>query len=388
MNTYYEITMHDPETDTTAFIVIDRLIGGIATGGLRMSPTVTLEEVRDLAEVMTYKHGLMNLPLGGAKAGIVGDPSAPDKEKKIQAFARMAEPLLKSCLLLGEDMGIYAKDVRAMYAHIQLDPLERVLNRLQERGVKYEIGQGVRAHDLLSDQNMETTAGFGLMESLLETAELIQLPLEQATAAVHGFGTVGSEIAKLLHDRGVTITAVGDAEGAIYREEGLDIHQLLSIRKPNGCIDREKIAQAVKQLTNEELLQLPVDLLIPASVSQVIHKGNAHSIRAKIIVEAANMPTTNEADEILREKGVIVLPDFMVNAGSALSFGLIITGEALPQDMWTESAKRIRRMVRTVLTQSMEQEEPTRIVALALASAHLQQMLYKERSVSELTASV
>ena len=387
MNTYYEITMHDPETDTTAFIVIDRLIGGIATGGLRMSPTVTLEEVRDLAEVMTYKHGLMNLPLGGAKAGIVGDPSAPDKGKKIQAFARMAEPLLRSCLLLGEDMGIYAEDVRAMYTHIQLDPLEKVLNRLRERGIQYEIGQGVRANDLLSDQNMETTAGFGLMESLLETAELIQLPLERATAAVHGFGTVGSEIAKLLHDRGVKITAVGDAEGAIYREEGLDIHQLLSIRKPNGCIDREKIAQ-VQQLTHEELLQLPVDLLIPASVSQVIHEGNADSIRAKIIVEAANMPTTQEADEILREKGVMVLPDFMVNAGSALSFGLIITGEALPQDMWTESAKRIRRMVRTVLTESMEQQEPTRIVALALASAHLQQMLYKERSASEITASV
>jgi glutamate dehydrogenase/leucine dehydrogenase len=234
---------------------------------------------------------------------------------------------------------------------------------------------------------METTAGFGLMESLLETAELIQLPLERATAAVHGFGTVGSEIAKLLHDRGVKITAVGDAEGAIYREEGLDIHQLLSIRKPNGCIDRGKIAQ-VQQLTHEELLQLPVDLLIPASVSQVIHEGNADSIRAKIIVEAANMPTTQEADEILREKGVMVLPDFMVNAGSALSFGLIITGEALPQDMWTESAKRIRRMVRTVLTESMEQQEPTRIVALALASAHLQQMLYKERSASEITASV
>lgn len=387
MNTYYEITMHDPETDTTAFIVIDRLIGGIATGGLRMSPTVTLEEVRDLAEVMTYKHGLMNLPLGGAKAGIVGDPSAPDKGKKIEAFARMAEPLLRSCLLLGEDMGIYAEDVRAMYSHIKLDPLERVLTRLRERGVQYEIGQGVRANDLLSDQNMETTAGFGLMESLLETAELIDLPLERATAAVHGFGTVGSEIAKLLHDRGVKITAVADAEGAIYREDGLDIYQLLSIRKPNGCMDREKIAQ-VQQLTHEELLQLPVDLLIPASVSQVIHEGNAHSIQAKIIVEAANMPTTQEADEILREKGVMVLPDFMVNAGSALSFGLIITGEALPQNMWTESAKRIRRMVRTVLTQSIEQQEPTRIVALALASAHLQQMLYKERSGSEITASV
>ncbi|RNB59682.1 Glu/Leu/Phe/Val dehydrogenase [Brevibacillus gelatini] len=387
MNTHYEITMHDPETDTTAFIVIDRLIGGIATGGLRMSPTVTLEEVRDLAEVMTYKHGLMNLPLGGAKAGIVGDPSAPDKGKKIEAFARMAEPLLRSCLLLGEDMGIYAEDVRAMYSHIKLDPLERVLTRLRERGVQYEIGQGVRANDLLSDQNMETTAGFGLMESLLETAELIDLPLERATAAVHGFGTVGSEIAKLLHDRGVKITAVADAEGAIYREEGLDIYQLLSIRKPNGCMDREKIAQ-VQQLTHEELLQLPVDLLIPASVSQVIHEGNAHSIQAKIIVEAANMPTTQEADEILREKGVMVLPDFMVNAGSALSFGLIITGEALPQNMWTESAKRIRRMVRTVLTQSIEQQEPTRIVALALASAHLQQMLYKERSGSEITASV
>ncbi|MGZ0049775.1 hypothetical protein [Brevibacillus gelatini] len=284
-------------------------------------------------------------------------------------------------------MGIYAEDVRAMYSHIKLDPLERVLTRLRERGVQYEIGQGVRANDLLSDQNMETTAGFGLMESLLETAELIDLPLERATAAVHGFGTVGSEIAKLLHDRGVKITAVADAEGAIYREEGLDIYQLLSIRKPNGCMDREKIAQ-VQQLTHEELLQLPVDLLIPASVSQVIHEGNAHSIQAKIIVEAANMPTTQEADEILREKGVMVLPDFMVNAGSALSFGLIITGEALPQNMWTESAKRIRRMVRTVLTQSIEQQEPTRIVALALASAHLQQMLYKERSGSEITASV
>lgn len=387
MNTYYEITMHDPETDTTAFIVIDRLIGGIATGGLRMSPTVTLEEVRDLAEVMTFKHGLMNLPLGGAKAGIVGDPSAPDKKKKIEAFARMAEPLLRSCLLLGEDMGVYADDVRAMYAHIQFDPLEKVLNRLRDRGVLYEIGSGVQANDLLSDHNMERTAGFGLMESLLEASELIQLPLSEATAAVHGFGTVGGEIAKLLHEQGVKITAVSDVEGAIYREEGLDIHQLLAIRRPNGCIDRKQLDH-VQLLTHEELLQLPVDLLIPASVSQVIHEGNAESIQAKIVVEAANMPTTQEADEILREKGVLVLPDFMVNAGSALSFGLIITGEALPQHMWTESANRIRRMVRTVLTQSMEQQETVRIIAVALASAHLQQMLYKERQMQEMKAPV
>lgn len=387
MNTYYEITMHDPETDTTAFIVIDRLIGGIATGGLRMSPTVTLEEVRDLAEVMTFKHGLMNLPLGGAKAGIVGDPSAPDKKKKIEAFARMAEPLLRSCLLLGEDMGVYADDVRAMYAHIQFDPLEKVLNRLRDRGVLYEIGSGVQANDLLSDHNMERTAGFGLMESLLEASELIQLPLDEATAAVHGFGTVGGEIANLLHEQGVKITAVSDVEGAIYREEGLDIPQLLAIRQPNGCIDRKRL-DYVQLLTHEELLQLPVDLLIPASVSQVIHEGNAESIQAKIVVEAANMPTTQEADEILREKGVLVLPDFMVNAGSALSFGLIITGEALPQHMWTESAKRIRRMVRTVLTQSMEQQETVRIIAVALASAHLQQMLYKERQMQEMKAPV
>ncbi|GAF22912.1 NAD-specific glutamate dehydrogenase [Bacillus sp. JCM 19047] len=356
MNPYYEVEWYDDETDTRVFVVIDQLIGGLAAGGIRMSPTVTMEDIRSLAHLMTKKNSVMGIPLGGAKIGIVGDPEGVDKEEKLKAFGRMAESLLKTKLLIGEDMGISSQNVKSIYESIQFNPIELVAQIRKQQGMHIQMPEGKSIDDLLSEEFMDYLAGFGLMEAMEEAAQMINLDLNQAQVGLQGFGTVGSGIAMLLLEKGSTITAISDAHRCMYRQTGFSLAELQVLKEHGGVIQPE-LFRNVKIVPSSEIVGLPVDIFIPASISNAIHRDNAGSLKASLIVEAANFPTTNEAEQILLKMHKMILPDFVVNAGSATGFGLLITGQAEYQDVFQACAQRIRETVRTILTESLKGEK-------------------------------
>ncbi|TES49562.1 Glu/Leu/Phe/Val dehydrogenase [Shouchella lehensis] len=380
MNPYYEVEWYDKETNTRVFIVIDQLMGGLAAGGIRMSPTVTMEDIRTLAHLMTKKNSVMGIPLGGAKVGIVGDPGGADKEEKLRAFGRMAESLLKTKLLIGEDMGISSQNVKSIYESISFNPIELVVQIRQQQGLQIQMPEGKNIDDLLSETFMDYLAGFGLMEAMEEAAHLINLDLEQAQVGLQGFGTVGSGIAMLLLEKGSTITAVSDAHRCMYRQTGFSLPELQVLKEHGGIIQPE-LFKNVKIVPSSEIVALPIDIFIPASISHAIHKDNADKITASLIVEAANFPTTSEAEQILLEKRKVILPDFVVNAGSATGFGLLITGQADYQGIFQATAQRIRGTVKTILTESLKGEKTPREVANELASYNLKEMETSERKV-------
>ncbi|WP_169871472.1 Glu/Leu/Phe/Val family dehydrogenase [Shouchella patagoniensis] len=382
MKPHYEIELYDEETNTKVFIVIDCLIGNLAAGGVRMSPTVTMDDIRSLAQLMTKKNGVMEIPLGGAKIGIVGDPESEDKEEKIRAFAKMAESVLRTKLLIGEDMGITSQDVKLVYESIHLDPSELVVEVHKQKGLHIQLPEDKSINDLLSEEFMGYLAGFGLMEAMEEAANFTNIDLNKSKVALQGFGTVGSGIAMLMLEKGSTITAVSDIHTCIYRETGFSLADL-QVLKANGRVFQSESLKNDKKLDPNKLFSLPVDILIPASVSNIIDIDNADQIKAGLIVEAANSPTTKEAEQILLKKNKMILPDFVVNAGSATGFGLLITGQAEFHNVFEECAQRIRRTVKTILTESLKSEKTPREVADAIAEQNLKEILTKEEAKVE-----
>lgn len=186
----------------------------------------------------------------------------------------------------------------------------------------------------------------------------------------------------LLLEKGSTITAISDAHRCMYRQTGFSLAELQVLKEHGGVIQPE-LFRNVKIVPSSEIVGLPVDIFIPASISNAIHRDNAGSLKASLIVEAANFPTTNEAEQILLKMHKMILPDFVVNAGSATGFGLLITGQAEYQDVFQACAQRIRETVRTILTESLKGEKTPREIADEMASYNLNEMVTNEQAKVE-----
>ncbi|MDQ0300592.1 glutamate dehydrogenase/leucine dehydrogenase [Salibacterium salarium] len=338
-----------------------------------MSESVTMNDIRDLAHVMSKKNSIMGIPLGGAKIGIVGDPESEDKDSKLQAFAKMAEDLLRTKILVGEDMGLTSSDVKKVYQSIQFDPSELVIETLSKKGIPIQLPAGKTVDDLLSKDFMDYLAGFGLLEAIEESAVVSDIDLTQSKVALQGFGTVGSGIAMLLINKGATISAISDVNHCVYRDEGFSFEELRSLQGVGGNLNISQLTN-FKKLNRDKIFSLPVDIFVPASVSNVINSENASSIQAKLIVEGANLPTTKDAEKILMKQNKLILPDFVVNAGSAVGFGLLITGQAEFDDVFEVCATRIRSVVKTILSESIEKNSTPRKVAMEVMDNNMKIM--------------
>jgi len=373
----YEMRLRDPDTGTEAFLVIDSLNSGFAAGGVRLSPTVTLEEVRRLARLMTLKFSIFGIPLGGAKAGIVADPISPDKEGHIKAFARLAGPLLREIYIAGEDLGTTAKDIELIYREAGCSWFDVMAKRMGEKiealGLSLDELKDLQPTDLGGVNLEEMLTGFGLAEVAEEAAAVMGLNPKKSRVSIQGFGTVGGAAAQYLVGKGFRLVAVADAAGVIYREEGLPIEELLKARDELGTIDRAKLAFEFEELSREEWLGLDVEVLVPAAVSQAIHEGNIGKIspKVKLVIEGANMPTTEEADRSLFERGVVVIPDFIANAGAACGFGMLLTLQVPPEPakVLDELSRRLRGVTRKVLERGSKQHMPPRRAAEELAKS-------------------
>jgi glutamate dehydrogenase/leucine dehydrogenase len=324
---------------------------------------------------MTLKFRIFGIPLGGAKAGIVADPASPEKERHIRAFARLASPLLKEIYIAGEDLGTTARDVNLIYREAGCSWFDmmakRMGDKIEAQGLSLDELKNLQPTDLQGINLEEMLTGFGLAEVAKEAAAALDLDPTKSRVSIQGFGTVGGTAAQYLAGKGFRVVVVADVEGVIYREDGLPVEELLAARDELGTIDREKLTFEFESLPHEEWLSLEVEVLVPAAVSEAINEGNVEKIspNVKLIIEGANMPTTEEAERELFKRAVVVIPDFIANAGAACGFGMLLTLQVPPEParVLGELSKRLREVTRNVLKGSFEQGRTPRQVAEELA---------------------
>jgi glutamate dehydrogenase (NAD(P)+) len=273
-------------------------------GGIRYHPSADIEEVRALASLMTWKTALMELPFGGAKGGIEVDPtgmSAHELESMTRRFTNA----------IGHVLGVN-RDIPAPDVNTNAQVMAWMMDAYSSRyGYTPAIVTG-KPLDLGGAPGREAATGRGCVYVLEAAAKRWGLDLTAMRVAIQGFGNVGSWAARELHERGVKVIAVSDVSGALYRSDGLDIPALLSWSSSNRHL---RDVDNCEIITNEELLELECDVLIPAALGEVIRADNVDSIRAKIVLEAANHPTTPDADKSLADRGVRVIADILANAG-------------------------------------------------------------------------
>jgi glutamate dehydrogenase (NAD(P)+) len=278
---------------------------GPAKGGIRFDMQVSLEEVKALAAWMTWKCAVVNLPFGGAKGGVVCDPAKLSVGELERLTRRYTAAIAHT---LGPDSDVPAPDVNTN---------ERVMAWVMDT---YSMRVGHTVTAVVTGKPIEMGGSLGRREAtgrgcMIVTKEALQhlgMPIRGTSVAVQGFGNVGSVAAQLLTKEGCRIVAISDKSGGYYNEKGIDVDAALAHVKKTRALEG---LSGAEQITNDELLTLNVDVLVPAALENVITSKNAGKIRAKVICEGANGPTTAAADNILDEKGVFVIPDILANAG-------------------------------------------------------------------------
>jgi len=346
----------------TGYRVHHSTVLGPTKGGIRYNLHVDLDEVRALAMWMTWKCALMHLPYGGAKGGVTCDPSSLSKSELERLTRRYATEI---SVIIGPDRDIPAPDVgtnEQIMAWI-MDTLSMHAGHSMPAvvtGKPISIGGSAGRRE---------ATGRGVMIIAREAAKTRGLAFSGSRVVVQGFGNVGSVAAYLMHDQGCNAVAVSDVQGGIYNPDGLDPRAVLDYVKETGGVAG---FPGSKSVSNEELLELPCDFLIPAAIEGQITGENAARIKAKIIVEGANGPTTPDADEILQERGVLVVPDILANAG-----GVIVSYFEWVQDLasffWSEAEinERLERIMEQsfagVAALAKEQEIDLRTSALLFA---------------------
>jgi glutamate dehydrogenase/leucine dehydrogenase len=292
---------------------------GPMKGGIRFHPQVTREEVIALSIWMTMKCAVVNIPLGGAKGGIVCNP----KEMTEGEIERMSRGYIRGIYkYLGPTQDVPAPDVYTT-AQIMAWMMDEYEVLVGQKAPGMITGKPVELGGAEGRKTATSQGGFYCIENLIKR---LHLRPAETTVAIQGFGKVGSGISKLLYDAGFQIVAISDSKGGVYRKSGIDPTQALNVKALDAhlaCYREGKVCDinAIKKdkdfkpITNEELLAMDVDILIPAALENVITEKNARHVKAKIIVELANGPTTPEADAILEDKGIPVIPDILANAG-------------------------------------------------------------------------
>ena len=313
---------------------------GPAKGGIRFHPDVSADEVRALAAWMTFKCAVVNIPYGGGKGGVVCDPTKLT-ENEIRAITRRYTAAIAP--LIGPEQDIPAPDVGTNAA---------VMGWIMDT---YSMLKGHCIHGVVTGKPLELggalgrndATGRGVMFTTHNILGKLDISAEGTTVAVQGAGNVGSVTAKLLYQSGMKVVAISDVSGGIYNPEGLDIPAILAYLAADlRNLLKDFNEEGTIHISNEELLELDVTVLIPAALENQINADNADKIKAKLIVEAANGPVASEADPVLAEKGILIVPDILANAG-----GVVVSYFEWVQNIqsvsWTEDEvnKKLREIM-------------------------------------------
>jgi glutamate dehydrogenase (NAD(P)+) len=330
-------------------------------GGIRYHPDVDLGEVSALAMWMAWKCSLVGLPLGGAKGGVSCDPTKMSRHELQGMTRRYTAEILN---FIGPEVDVPAPDMGTN---------EQVMAWIMDT---YSQHKGYAVPEIVTGKPVDIggtlgrrdATGRGLVYTIVEAAKHIKMELSRCTAAIQGFGNVGSVAAQELAKMEAKVIAVSDRTGGLYDKKGLPVESLLDHGAKNGDLGNCPFGD---KITNEELLELKCDILVPAALGMQIQAQNAGRLQCRILAEGANGPTTREADEVLRDKGVFVIPDILANAG-----GVIVSYFEWVQDLqnffWTEEEvnKRLKeiltRAFHRVLDMSQKQHVDMRLAALMI----------------------
>jgi glutamate dehydrogenase (NAD(P)+) len=363
---------HDQASGARGWFVIDRLVGGMCSGGIRMRPGVTVDEVTDLARTMSHKMAVLDIPYGGAKSGIDCDPASPQAPAVLRGFIDAIRPFIAERYATGADLGTHEDDIIAACQLVGLThPLQAGFRTEGDAGL-----QRVKQALALTSEGIPITeliAGYGVAECTFEAAEVLGLPLKGATVALQGFGNVGGAAARYLDRAGVSLTVVADIEGTIIDENGLDVTHLLSIRDRFGRIDRRRLKPGTRCLPEPAWLAQPVDIMIPAAIGHAIRADNQAGISCRLLVEAANNPVTAEAEAQLEQRGITMLPDFVANAAAAFLFCGLLEKRLEPHldSIFTVTSRQLRGTSRELLERARREHVSNRRAAEEIAEGRL-----------------
>ncbi len=334
----------EPSVNLKAVLVIDNVACGPAIGGVRMAPDVSAVEAFRLARAMTLKNAAAGLHHGGGKAVIYADPkiAGGQKELLIRAFACSIKNAAD--YIPGPDMG--TDEMCMAWIH---DEIGRAV------GLPREIG-GIPLDEL-------GATGFGLSRAVDVALDFVDFPLAGAKVVVQGFGSVGKHAARILEEQGAVLVGAADSSGSIFNPQGLDVAELIKLKaEGKSVID----ARHGEKGERDAVIDLECDIWIPAARPDVVSRDNVRRLRTKLVVQGANIPFTEEAERILHQQGVLVVPDFIANAGGVICAAVEYRGESQSVAFQT-IAEKISANTRQVLEEAAAQKVPPREAAVTLA---------------------
>ncbi|HSB32800.1 MAG TPA: Glu/Leu/Phe/Val dehydrogenase [Candidatus Sulfobium mesophilum] len=311
---------------------------GPSKGGLRFHPELTIDHVKDLAFLMVLKCAVVNIPFGGSKGGVVVNP----KELSRNELEQVTRGYIRA---IADYIGPF-KDIPAPDVYTDEKIMVWILDEYERiKGMHVPAVVTGKPLELQGSRARSYSTSLGGIYVLEEALKKVDLDKKDASVAVQGFGNVGENAARILFENGYRVIAVSDSRGAILNESGLDISEVIRHKERNGTVGGFGGAE---NITNEELLVSNCDILIPAALSDQLNANNARDVKAKIVLELANAPTTTEADEIFSERGIMLVPDVVANAG-----GVVVSyfewSQNLNSEYWEEE-KVIRRLKNVMIT--------------------------------------
>jgi glutamate dehydrogenase (NAD(P)+) len=350
------VHIHRPSVGLKAIAVIDNTASGPALGGVRMAPDVSVEECFRLARAMTWKNAAAGLPHGGGKAVIFGNPRmpAPQKEQIIRAFADSIRDLTD--YIPGPDMGT---------------------DELCMGWIKDETGRAVGLPGAVGGIPLDQigATGFGLVSAIKIACGFIGLDLKGARIAVQGFGAVGKHAARFLAQEGAVLVAASDTGGTLADAAGLDVSALVALKDSGRPLHDHPRGQ---KLGSDAILDAECDIWIPAARPDVVRGDNVHRLKARLMPQGANIPCTPDAEKALHERGVLVVPDFIANAGGVICAATEFRG-GTERAAFDTIDERIRNNTRLVLEESRQAKLLPRAAAVALAERRVRTAMQTRR---------
>jgi glutamate dehydrogenase (NAD(P)+) len=340
------IHIYEPKSKLKAIVVIDNKALGPALGGCRMAPDVTTREVFRLARAMTLKNALSGLPHGGAKSAILADSKTSDKENIVRHFANSIKGLTN--YIPGPDMGTDETSIAYIYD---------------------ETGRAAGLPKILGGIPLDELGmtGYGLAVAADAAGEIMGMDLNNARVVIQGFGNVGKAAAKYLMERGIKVIAACDSRGAIKNLDGIDIPALIENSKKGGTVQDSKLGE---KISNENMLEIESDIFIPAARPDVFTESNQHLLKTRLVLEGANIPITHSAAKQMYERGVVIIPDVIANAG-----GVICAATEYQKMSETLAFERIKSTIssntKEVMKRTQNEGIPPHEVALNMAKERL-----------------
>lgn len=356
------VAVTDTRTGMRGVLIIDNTARGAGKGGTRMAPSVSVPEVARLARVMTWKWAVTGLFFGGAKAGIRFDPESPRKEEVLRAFVRALCNEVPAEYVFGLDMGLSEEDAAV------------IQDEARDRGAS--TGTPAALGGIPYDQLGIT--GYGVAESVRQAAARRGIALEGARVAIQGFGAVGSAVAKRLCEFGMVLVAVSTASGAVRNDAGFEVNDLLDLRAAFGDTLVDHLPG--RKISLGEELEVAAEVVVPAASQDAIDGAAAKRIQAKLVVEAANLPTTPEARSSLFASGVTLVPDIVANPGGAIAaaYAMDALHSAFPintADVLANVATRIRDSTDAVLDAASKTDTAPHDAAYILARKRVERAM-------------